>query len=220
MTSLLIDHVDLLQWRRDLAQLRAMLIEWRLLRAAVKANFNEDQPRDELGRWTLIGGTPAKTSDGFLTGIQEIDDTSEALSNVLAGVIRGVEHLPGMSPAMYGVAVHLAFGIALRIQDLPGVGDIERSFSLDTFDPRYGLAGTIRTDVTLRNVQGEIIAIYDVKTGDETISPTRARELRLKTRAAPDTPVFELNVVRGISRKHVLLRMVRPLVTVRYGGRL
>lgn len=113
-----------------------------------------------------------------------------------------LEYLPTMSARAYGTAVHVAFGLAVRLQDLRGVGDIERSFSLDTVDPSYGLAGTIRTDVTLRNVQGEIIAIYDVKTGDATISRSRADELR----TAPGTPVFELNVVRGISRKRACLR--------------
>ncbi|WP_164605854.1 hypothetical protein [Rhodopseudomonas sp. BR0M22] len=85
----------------------------------------------------------------------------------------------------------------------------EPSFSLDTVDPYDGLAGTIRTDATLRNVQGDIIAIYDVKTGAQTISRARADELWAKTRAAPDTPVFELNVVRGISRKQIVLSIFR-----------
>ncbi|MFT0878868.1 hypothetical protein VRZ08_20050 [Rhodopseudomonas sp. G2_2311] len=106
--------------------------------------------------------------------------------------------------------------IAHRRHGAPTSGDLlasgpfcERSFSLDTVDPYYGLAGTIRTDATLRNVQGDIIAIYDVKTGAQTISRARADELRAKTRAAPDTPVFELNVVRGISRKQIVLSILR-----------
>lgn len=74
-----------------------------------------------------------------------------------------LDYLPTMSPSQYGTAVHGAFALALWWQDLPGVGDIERSFSLDTLDPYYGMAGTIRTDATLRNVQGDVIAIYDVK---------------------------------------------------------
>lgn len=102
---------------------------------------------------------------------------------------------------MYGTAVHGAFGAAVKLADMPGVGDIERSFSLEDSDPRYGLLGTIRTDVTLRNIQGDVVAIYDVKTGDAQMSASRADELREKTRATPDTPVFELNIVRGISRK-------------------
>jgi hypothetical protein len=119
----------------------------------------------------------------------------------LVKVMETLEYLPEMSPSQYGTAVHRAFAVAVQVQNLPGVGDVEQSFSLDTVDPYYGLAGTIRTDATLRNVQGDVIAIYDVKTGDERISRARANELRELTRAAPSTPVFELNVVRGISRK-------------------
>lgn len=114
----------------------------------------------------------------------------------------GLEYLPEMKPQTYGTLVHTAFGVAVRLANLPGVGDIERSFSLEDTDPRYGAVATVRTDVTLRNIQGDIIAIYDVKTGDEQMSRSRAERLREKTRAAPGTPVFELNIVRGPSRKH------------------
>lgn len=89
---------------------------------------------------------------------------------------------------------------------MPGVGDIERTFSLDDADPSYGAVGSIRTDLTLRNIQGEIIAIYDVKTGDARMSHARANELRLKTGAAAGAPVFELNVTRGVSRKFSFLQ--------------
>ena len=44
------------------------------------------------------------------------------------------------------------------------------------------------------------------KTGDTPLSRARADELRLKTRASPNTPVFELNIVRGISRKSIYLQ--------------
>jgi hypothetical protein len=177
-------------------------LAFRKLMRAVKAGFNEEQPRDERGRWTAEGGIEVTTYDGFLTGIPTIDNTSEALSNILTKVMAGLEYLPEMKPQTYGTVVHTAFGVAVRVADLPGVGDIERSFTLEDRDPRYGLAGSIRTDVTLRNIQGDVIAIYDVKTGDERISRSRADELRAKTRAAPDTPVFELNIVRGVSRKY------------------
>jgi hypothetical protein len=157
-------------------------------------------------RWTVEGGIEVTTYDGFLTGIPTIDNTSEALSNILTKVMAGLEYLPEMKPQTYGTLVHAAFGVAVRLANLPGVGDIERSFSLEDSDPRYGLAGSIRTDVTLRNIQGDVIAIYDVKTGDERISRPRADELRAKTRAAPNTPVFELNIVRGLSRKYTAAR--------------
>lgn len=174
---------------------------------ALKAGFNSDQPRDERGRWTSGGVVTVTTSPGFYTGIQSIDETSDALSGVLQDVVEKLEYLPGMSPSEYGVAIHVAFGVAVRLQDLPGVGDIERTFSLEDADPYYGMVGSIRTDVMLRNIQGDIVAIYDVKTGNARISQARADELREKTGAASNTPVFELNVTRGISRKyHRLLR--------------
>jgi hypothetical protein len=181
-------------------------LAFRKLMRAVKAGFNEEQPRDERGRWTVEGGIEVTTYDGFLTGIPTIDNTSEALSNILTNVMAGLEYLPEMRPQTYGTLVHTAFGVAVRLANLPGVGDIERSFSLEDSDPRYGLAGSIRTDVTLRNIQGDVIAIYDGKTGDERISRHRADELRAITRAAPNTPVFELNIVRGLSRKYTAAR--------------
>jgi hypothetical protein len=179
---------------------------FRKLIQALKAGFNQAQPRDERGRWTAEGGIEVTTFDGFSTGIPTIDNTSETLSNILTKVMAGLEYLPEMKPQTYGILVHAAFGIAVRLANLPGVGDIERSFSLENSDPRYGLAGSVRTDVTLRNIQGDIIAIYDVKTGDERISRPRADELRAKTRAAPNTPVLELNIVRGLSRKYTAAR--------------
>jgi hypothetical protein len=125
-------------------------------------------------------------------------------------VMGAIEYLPTMSPQNYGIVVHQAFALAVRLQNLPGVGDIERTFSLDDSDPRYGLAASIRTDVVLRNVQGDILAIYDVKTGDAPLSRSRANELREKTRAASGTPVFELNILRGISRKRLWVGCDRP----------
>lgn len=193
----------ILAWKADYDFRRFML--------ALKAGYNEMQPRDSNGRWTLENGVTVTTSSGFYTGIQSIDETSDALSNVLASVIRKLEYLPSMSPQIYGILVHTAFGFEVRLKGLPGVGDIERTFSLDDADPYYGFAGSIRTDVTLRNIQGDIVAIYDVKTGNARMSQRRADELREKTGAASGTPVFELNVTRGVSRKSYseLWRFVR-----------
>jgi hypothetical protein len=188
-------------WKADHAFRRFML--------ALKAGFNPEQPRDERGRWSSGGGVTVTTSSGFYTGIQSIDEMSDALSDILVSVVEKLEYLPSMSPQVYGILVHAAFGLEARFRDLPGVGDIERTFSLDNSDPYYGLADSTRTDVTLRNIQGDIIAIYDVKTGTAGMSRARADELRLKTNAPPDTPVFELNVTRGISRKSIYLQKMR-----------
>jgi hypothetical protein len=193
----------------EVSVVRYELAFGKLLRA-IKAGFNEEQRRDERGRWTAEGGIEVTTFGNFLTGIPTIDNTSEALSGILTKVMATLEYLPEMSPQYYGIAVHAAFGVAVKWANLPGVGDIERSFSLEDSDPRYGLARSVRTDVTLRNIQGDIIAIYDVKTGDKQISHSRADALREKARAAPGTPVFELNIVRGLSRKYHPVRWSRP----------
>lgn len=198
--------------QRKIVELECRIFAWkadyafRCFMLALKAGFNRDQPRDEQGRWTSGGGVVVTTSTGFYTGIQSIDETSDALSDVLTDVIEKLEYLPSISASKYGIAVHVLFGIEVSLKQLPGVGDIERTFSPEDADPYYGVAGSIRTDVTLRNIQGDIIAIYDVKTGNARISQARADELRLKTGAAPPTPVFELNVTRGISRKSFFLK--------------
>ena len=179
---------------------------------ACKANFDPNQPRMPAnnpggGRWTRPGGVQVTTSDDFLTGISTIDDTSQALSDTLVRVMETMDVIPDSTPQLYGMAVHSVFAASVRFRGLPGIGygDVERTFSLEDNDPRYGLAGSIRTDVVLRNDQGEIVAIYDVKTGDRPLSYARANELRTKTRAAPNTPVFELNIVRGITRKYAIM---------------
>jgi hypothetical protein len=179
---------------------------------ARKAGFDPNQPRVPAhnpggGRWTKPGGVQVTTSDGFLTGISTIDETSQALSDTLVRVMETMDFIPDSTPQLYGMAVHSVFAASVRFQGLPGIGfwDVERTFSLEDTDPRYGLAGSIRTDVVLRNAQGEIIAIYDVKTGDRSLSHARANELRTKTGAQPNTPVFELNIMRGITRKYATM---------------
>ncbi len=194
----------IIQAKHEIASIKAE-IAFRRLMLAIKAGFNPDQPRDELGQWTTGGGVTVTTSSGFYTGIQRIDETSDALSDILTDVVEKLGYLPDIPATAYGTLVHGLFAVEVGLNGLPGVGDIERTFSLDDADPSYGLAGSIRTDLTLRNIQGDIVAIYDVKTGDTPLSRARANELRAKTGAAPDTPVFELNVTRGISRKSFLL---------------
>jgi len=90
----------------------------------------------------------------------------------------------------------------VRVAKLPGIGywDVETTFSLLP-NARYGSKDSIRTDVVLRNDAGDIIAIYDVKTGDKELSQTRVNELLAKTGAPRGTPVIQLHLKRGSSRK-------------------
>jgi hypothetical protein len=137
-----------------------------------------------------------------LTGISTIDDATMALTDTLARVMDAVGQVPGISPQRYGMMVHTAFAAAVRLMRWPGIGfwDVETTFSLIP-GARYGSKDSIRTDVVLRNEAGDVIAIYDVKTGDADLSPARVNKLLAKTRAAPGTPVIQMHVKHGLSLK-------------------
>jgi hypothetical protein len=90
--------------------------------------------------------------------------------------------------ARFGTAVHVDFANRVRKLDLPGIGQtgVEQTFHPEIpFNPlellKYGLAGSVRTDVTLKDPKDPYqrpIAIYDLKTGDAVLRPSRAQELR------------------------------------------
>ncbi len=64
--------------------------------------------------------------------------------------------------------------------NISGIGKdgIEQSFSLGDL-VRYGLSDSIRTDALLRNDQtGEILAVWDIKTGSQRLSPKRVAKIR------------------------------------------
>jgi hypothetical protein len=191
-----------------------------------KANFNPDQPRvpagnADGGQWTdadggytrsvsveLLGDLSAGLQlsasqlsidySAALTGISTIDETTKSLSETLARTMQLTDFIPEQTPQAYGTAVHMAFGTVVRMQGLRGIGpdDVEQSFG-----GSYGELGSIRTDILLRNDVGDIIAIYDLKTGGTYLKPGRVRELREKTGVGPDVPVIELHVVRGARLK-------------------
>lgn len=197
-----------LRWHLAVARFELILVELELQER--KANFNPKQPRvpggnPNGGQWTSGGTSQTQVTidPSALTGISTIDDATKDLTDILANVMDIVEYVPGLSPQMYGTLVHQAFATAVRLQGLPGVGfwDVETTFSLGSI-ARYGLKDSIRTDVVLRNDVGDIIAIYDVKTGESGLSMSRVEELRAKTRAMPDTPVIQLHILRGPSLKH------------------
>jgi hypothetical protein len=132
------------------------------------------------------------------TGIERIDNATKSLIGILKQTIDLVPRTLGQAPAVYGTAIHGLFASAVKSGKIPGIGfwDVETTFSLLP-DARYGSKGSIRTDVVLRNEAGEIIAIYDVKTGERGLSPARVREIRKKTGVGPGVPIIELNVIRA-----------------------
>lgn len=123
---------------------------------------------------------------------------------VLLGLLNQVVDSVGpkgtLSPTQYGTKIHTQFAAAVRAEGLANV-EVEQTFGL-TPNASYGEEDSIRTDVLLRDDTGDIIAIYDVKTGETRLKPWRVRELREMTDTTSGTYVFEVNPSRGVSLKY------------------
>jgi hypothetical protein len=136
------------------------------------------------------------------TGDPRIDKTTETLMQTLGRAHTSVGE--GAGP-VYGIMVHSVFGADVKRQNIAGIGreGVEQSFSLrDTAD--YGLDGSIRTDVVLRDPESpnsRPIAIWDVKTGGARLSGSRVTEIRDQVGVGTDVPVIELHITRGVTKK-------------------
>lgn len=141
------------------------------------------------------------------TGFSSIDDTTKRLAHTLAHVRDFINYAPDLGPAIYGTAVHTAFGVSLRLQRIPGL-EVEPTFG----GAYYGAKGSVRPDAVLRDDGGDVIAIYDVKTGKRGIDPVRAARLRLAIGVGNDVPVIELSVPYGVSRKSAIGTRLSSLI--------
>lgn len=170
--------------------------------------YNEDQPREERGRWVETGedgqdDLPTGTVlQRYRTGNPDIDRVTEFLEETIDSVITRVG--PGSGP-VYGSRVHAQFAQSVRAADLPGIGSrgVETSFRLGDV-VHHGLEGSIRTDVILRtdaDGTGAVVGIWDVKTGTATLTPSRADELRRGVNVGSYVPVIEVHSRYGTSAK-------------------
>jgi hypothetical protein len=169
-----------------------------------------DASPDPIVSGTQYAQTQFSIDPSALTGISTIDTTTKQLANTLARIKDTFESTSDLSPQKYGTAIHTAFARAVRAQGLPGIAssDVETTFGGD----RYGAKGSVRTDVILRNDVGDVIAIYDVKTGEKGIEPERAAELRIKAGVGNEVPIIQMSFPYGISRK--MLRKSSGVSTV------
>jgi hypothetical protein len=145
---------------------------------------------------------PVTIINNAQTGLSIVDESTEKLRTILEKVVNG---RPQSFGPEYGKAIHYDFANAVRSENLRGVGrdGVEQTFGPDPDqrDVRYGTKGSVRTDVTLRNDSGDVIAIYDIKTGTASLGLRRVQELRNKTGASPSIPIIEMHVQRGLSLK-------------------
>ncbi|MCJ2110338.1 hypothetical protein MKK64_03825 [Methylobacterium sp. E-025] len=172
-----------------------------VLSHSLKAGFRPDQPRGQDGRWTGGAGQIVR-SQIEKTGNARIDAKTELLVDVVkeAISISGDVRVPA-----YGVRLHAATARLIRNLDIPGIGrhGVEQSFSLGD-SVGYGLEGSVRTDVVLRDGRtssAPILAVWDFKTGNARLTPARVREIREGLGVGSDVPVIEIHVRRGVAVK-------------------
>jgi len=161
-----------------------------------------------MGTWTDATNAPGRTryastqlpiqyGSRAWTGISQIDDTTKKLAEILNKIINdvGMTHL---APALYGSMIHKRFELAVIAAGIRGISaaDVERTFLLP---PDY--TRSVRPDVVLRNDIGDIIAIYDVKTLDAELWPSRVKRFRAATKVDASVYVIELHVERGATLK-------------------
>lgn len=175
--------------------------------------YDPDQPRDDHRRWTDTGtgddvdvtGSTTVITNEARTGDVRIDSITNKLIEKLADIVDVIpDDVPGF---LYGTQVHTAFSRAVRESGIPGV-EVEGSFKDGAPLSSYGLFGSIRTDVVLRGYDdaGQVIAVWDVKTGNATLGPSRLSQLRTQIGIGIDVPIIELSVDRG-----VMIKAAHPL---------
>jgi hypothetical protein len=122
-------------------------------------------------------------------GNSRIDRTTERLLSILAETVQSLG--PGAGP-IFGIEAHVEFARRVKELNIPGIRQegVEQSFSLGEA-VRYGLAGSVRTDIVLRDRGGIPIAVYDLKVGNAKLTPSRVKEIR-KSLGLSNIPVIEL----------------------------
>lgn len=194
------------------AELRYELASWRVriallnvLRYCVKGGFDRNQSRDERGRWDGNGSNVVVTRKDR-TGNPKIDAKTDLLVDLVSEIVTKVG--PGSGP-LYGMRIHNGSAELVRALDIPGIGrhGVEQSFSAGDL-VRYGLDGSVRTDMVLRDGRGPlapILAVWDIKTGNARLDARRVTDLRENLGIGPDVPIIEIHIRRGISVKSVYL---------------
>jgi len=100
---------------------------------------------------TLRPGAKYAQVNNAVTGHPVIDRTTDML---LAALQRSIEDMGSGSGPLFGIRVHIDFSNRVKRLDLPGIGQdgVEQSFHLNAVDfVRYGLDGSVRTDIALRD---------------------------------------------------------------------
>ena len=159
-----------------------------------KAGFRHDQSRDSDGRWDGGNGGVSVTRKDK-TGNPRIDSKTDQLVDIVKEVVVA---LGDGSGAGYGMTVHYESAAVIRALDIPGIGKhgVEQSFSFGGL-VRYGVDGSVRTDIVLRDGRtsaAPILAVWDIKTGTARLDRKRVNELRAHLGVDSSVPIIEIDV--------------------------
>jgi hypothetical protein len=173
--------------------------------AALETDTRTDATHIPEGVRYAGGPTQIVVDPSALTGISQIDDVTKKLANVLARTIDELG-LVLESPQKFGMIVHAAFAANVRLEGIRGIGfsEVEATFALPPGYTKF----SIKPDVVLRNDIGDIIAIYDVKTGDAGIYPWREDEFRAATKNSL-VPIIELRLCDDLPNCALAIRRRR-----------
>jgi hypothetical protein len=141
----------------------------------------------------LRAGTKYAQTNKAITGNPFIDRTTDMLLDILQ---QSVEAMGSGRGPLFGTRVHADFARRVKQFDLPGIGQngVEQSYHFDRDFIWYGMDGTIRTDITLRNPKDpeqRPVAVYELKTGNAVLRPRRVEEI-LRAMREKDLPVIVL----------------------------
>ena len=107
----------------------------------------------------------------------DIPEAAFALRIIVGSVIEAEQASPTIppmvSPQTYGTMLHARLKQALIEANLPGLA-AEASYK-DGTAAEYGDPGSVRTDVVLRDVDSNVMAVWDYKTGLNTSMPNSRR---------------------------------------------
>src|SRR5262249_27866562 len=131
----------------------------------------------------------AVVKNDAVTADPRIHKTTKLRLSILTDTIQSLG--PGSGP-VFGTRAHVEFQRRLMGLNIPGIGKdaIEQNFSLGDA-VQYGLAGSVRTDIVLRDERGIPIAVYDLKAGYGKLTRSRVREIQDAV-GQPNIPVIEL----------------------------
>lgn len=103
------------------------------------------------------------------------------------------------SGAAFGSMVHKEAADWVRSSGVPGLS-AEQSW-LDGIPVIGNLLGSKRPDVVLRETDGDILAVWDLKTGNAELWRPRAAEIRQSMGIGPEIPLIRLSMRWGSASK-------------------